>query len=145
MSDTILIVDNDSTCRTILTLSLQSSGWEIINAQCGSDALDLLEKTPFDLVVTDLQTPKMNGIDIIKEIRTLPQHANTSIVILTTETGELLKIEARTVGATAWIEKVFEIDELLALVKKALSIRSAASLTQSLSPSIDKKQDIHLL
>lgn len=46
MSDTILIVDNDSTCRTILTLSLQSSGWEIINAQCGSDALDLLEKTP---------------------------------------------------------------------------------------------------
>jgi two-component system, chemotaxis family, chemotaxis protein CheY len=120
MSKTIITVDDASTIRKMVTFTLQPTGHRIIEAEDGAQAFDLLQKESADLVLSDINMPNMNGIELTRQLRTLPQYSTTPIILLTTESEPQKKAEGRAAGASGWIVKPFKQDQLLALVAKVL-------------------------
>lgn len=120
MSVTILAVDDSASMRQIVGFTLRSAGYEVIEAQNGEDALQKIAAPP-GLVLTDLNMPILDGIGLIKRLRTHPTCKYVPIVVLTTESQAERKQEARAAGATAWIVKPFRPDQLLAVVQKILA------------------------
>ncbi|MEI8396771.1 MAG: response regulator [Rhodospirillaceae bacterium] len=116
----ILTADDSASVRQMVTFTLESAGYEVDAAVDGQDALNKLKAKPADMVVTDLNMPNLNGIELIKAIRALPGFKFLPIVLLTTESEESKKQEGRNAGATGWIVKPFKQDQLLAVVKKVL-------------------------
>ncbi|MCB1176197.1 MAG: response regulator [Leptospiraceae bacterium] len=121
MSKKVLVVDDSGTMRTILTQSLQMSGigMEMTQAQDGEDALEKFKADTFELVVTDINMPKMNGITLIQEIRKL--NTDIPIIVITTESKDAMKQEALSLGATGWITKPFKPAQVITLVKEIFS------------------------
>ena len=120
MSKTILTVDDSASMRQMVKLTLTSAGYDVVEAQDGSDALKRAQAGAFGMVVTDLNMPVMDGLSLIKELRKLPAYRGVPIVFLTTESDEERKKEAKAAGATGWITKPFKQEQLLAVVKKVL-------------------------
>jgi two-component system chemotaxis response regulator CheY len=120
MSRTILIVDDSASAQQLVRLTLSGAGYNVIQAGNGAEGLAKARAGGFDMVLTDLNMPVMNGIEMIKEIRKLPTGKGVPIVFLTTESDAGLKAEAKSAGATAWITKPFQQDQLLSLLKKVL-------------------------
>lgn len=116
----VLSVDDSESVRQMVTFALETAGYEVVGAADGRKALERLKTGPVDLVITDLNMPNMNGIELIKAIRALPGFKFLPIVMLTTESDESRKQEGRAAGATGWIVKPFKQDQLLAVVKKLL-------------------------
>ncbi len=119
MSKTILTADDSASVRQVVTFTLKSAGYEVIEAADGQQALSKLTQ-PIHLVITDLNMPVLDGIGVIKGVRGSAQHKYVPIVVLTTESQESKKQEARAAGATGWIVKPFKPEQLLAVVKKVL-------------------------
>jgi two-component system chemotaxis response regulator CheY len=119
MPKTILAVDDSASVRQVVGFTLRSAGYEVIEAHDGRDALDKCNR-PVHLVVTDLNMPVLDGIGLLKEIRASATHRYVPVVVLTTESQESKKQEARSAGATGWIVKPFRPEQLLAVVKKVL-------------------------
>jgi two-component system chemotaxis response regulator CheY len=117
MKKTILAVDDSATVRQMVTFTLKTAGYDVIEAKDGQDALTKIGP-PIALVLTDLNMPIMDGIGLIKGLRAHPQAKFVPIVVLTTESEAAKKQEARSAGATAWIVKPFRPEQLLAVVQK---------------------------
>jgi len=117
---TILAVDDSASMRQMVTFTLKGAGFTVIDAVDGIDALAKAKTAKVDLVLTDVNMPRMDGISLIKELRALPNYKFTPILMLTTESGTGKKTEGKSAGATGWIVKPFNPDQLLATIKKVL-------------------------
>jgi two-component system chemotaxis response regulator CheY len=120
MSKTILSVDDSASVRQMVKLTLTGAGYQVIQANDGSEGLAKARASQVDMVMTDLNMPVMNGLALIKELRQLPAYKGVPILFLTTESDAGLKAEAKAAGATGWITKPFQQDQLIAVVKKVL-------------------------
>lgn len=116
----ILVVDDSASMRQLVSFTLKSEGHEIILAEDGAIALKLAKTSQVDLVISDINMPNMNGITLVKELRTLPNYKSVPILLLTTESSQDYKMEGKKAGATGWLVKPFSPDQLLATIKKVL-------------------------
>ena len=121
MSKSILIVDDSATMRQQLRGFLENNGFDVIEATDGTEGLELCRVNDIDLMIVDINMERMNGIEMITEVRKLPRHTDTPILVLTTESSSSTMTEARSVGASAWIVKPFKPDILLRGIKKMTS------------------------
>jgi two-component system chemotaxis response regulator CheY len=117
MPKTILTVDDSSSVRQMVGFTLREAGYEVIEASDGKDALSKMTGKPINLVITDLNMPNMDGIELIKSIRKNPIHKFLPILMLTTESQESKKIEGKQAGATGWIVKPLKQEQLFAVIK----------------------------
>jgi len=106
--------------RRLIAFALSGAGHRVLEAPDGKAALDLLKITPVDLVISDVNMPNMNGIELTRNLRKLPTHARTPVLIVTTESEASAKIAGKQAGATGWIVKPFDASQLVALVKRVL-------------------------
>jgi two-component system chemotaxis response regulator CheY len=120
MAKCILIVDDSETVRQVLQLALGNSGYQVVEAEDGFDALTKLSGAKIDMLITDLNMPNMDGLELIKKVREEGQHRFTPIVMLTTESSEEKKKAGREAGASGWIVKPFKPEQLLKVVKMVL-------------------------
>jgi two-component system chemotaxis response regulator CheY len=120
MSKTILTVDDSASIRQMVSFTLKQAGYEVIEAVDGKDALSKLNGAPVHMVLTDLNMPNMDGINLIRRLRANPSCKFIPIVMLTTESQAEKKQEGKAAGATGWIVKPFKPDQLLAVLKKVL-------------------------
>jgi two-component system chemotaxis response regulator CheY len=120
MTKTILSVDDSASVRQMVQLTLRGAGYDVIEAVDGADGLAKAQSTPVDMVITDLNMPVMNGLRLIEELRKLPHYRGVPIVFLTTESDAEMKNKAKAAGATGWIIKPFQKDQLVAIAKKVL-------------------------
>lgn len=118
MSKTVLIVDDSTSMRQLVAFALKDAGYDVVSAVHGKDALDKLNGTKIDMVITDLNMPEMDGIEFIKQLRTKTGYRFTPIVMLTTESQEAKKQEGKQAGASGWIVKPFTPEQLIDVVKK---------------------------
>lgn len=116
----ILTVDDSTSMRQMVAFTLKGAGYEVAEAEDGQKALDTAKGKKFDLVITDVNMPVMDGITFIKHLRSEPNYKFTPILMLTTESASDKKAEGKAAGATGWIVKPFNPDQLLAVVKKVL-------------------------
>lgn len=117
---TILTVDDSASIRQMVQLTLKGAGYQVVQANDGNDGLAKAKASPVDMVVTDLNMPGMNGLGLIQELRKLPEYRGVPIIFLTTESDAGMKQQAKAAGATGWITKPFQQDQLVAVVKKVL-------------------------
>ena len=117
----ILLVDDDTSVLDVMSEMLRLEGHQVTVAENGEQAVDRVSKDTFDLVITDLIMPEMDGISLTREIRNMPCHQLTPILILTTESTEAKKEEGRAAGASGWIVKPFNPEIMLQVIDKALS------------------------
>jgi len=120
MAKTILSVDDSASIRQMVKLTLSGAGYNVVQAGDGAEGLAKAREATVDLVVTDLNMPIMNGLGLIRELRKLPSYKGVPIIFLTTESDAALKQEAKTAGATGWITKPFQQEQLVAVVRKVL-------------------------
>ncbi len=120
MARCILIVDDSETVRQVLQLSLGNAGFDVVEAEDGLDALNKLAGAQIDMLITDLNMPNMDGLELIKKVREERAHRFTPIVMLTTESSEEKKLAGRAAGASGWIVKPFKPEQLLKVVKMVL-------------------------
>ncbi|MBT0671449.1 response regulator [Novosphingobium profundi] len=116
----ILTVDDSSSVRMAIRIALSGAGHTVAEAGDGAEGLGKARMAKYDLIITDLNMPRMNGLEMIREIRKLPIQAGTPIVFLTTESDVGLKEQARAAGATGWLVKPFVPDHLLKVARKVL-------------------------
>jgi two-component system chemotaxis response regulator CheY len=116
----ILAVDDSASMRQMVGFTLKKAGFEVVEAKNGSEALGIAKQQSFDAVISDVNMPVMDGITLIKELRTLPSYKFTPLLMLTTESGLDKKTEGKAAGATGWIVKPFNPDQLLAVLKKVI-------------------------
>jgi len=118
----LLIVDDSTMLRDMLNYALKEGGYtEVVEAIDGVDGLDKAKSTNFDLIITDINMPNMDGLTLIGELRKIPQYSATPILVLTTERGDEMKAKGKTAGATGWVVKPFVPDQLLKAVNILLS------------------------
>ena len=121
MAKSILVVDDSETVRQVLQLTLGNAGFRVTEAVDGLDALEKIkEMKALDMVITDLNMPNIDGLELIKNIRREGSHRFTPIVMLTTESSEEKKQAGRAAGASGWIVKPFKPEQLLKVVKMVL-------------------------
>lgn len=119
MSKRIMTVDDSSSVRQMVGFTLKDAGYEVVEAVDGKDALSKLSGT-VDMIITDLNMPNMDGIELIRQVRALPDYKFVPIVMLTTESQAEKKSVGKEAGATGWIVKPFKPEQLLAVVKKVV-------------------------
>jgi len=120
MARSILIVDDSRSMRELVKFALAPAGYDITEAADGAQAMGFVCTKSFDLVITDLNMGAISGLDLTKKIRAVPQHKNTPILVLTTETSAEKKSQAREAGATGWLVKPFDRDKLLQTVSRVI-------------------------
>ena len=120
MSKTIMTADDSASVRQMVSFTLKGGGYDVVEACDGSDAVSKLNGSPIHMVITDLNMPNMDGIGLIRAIRSNPSYKFIPVVMLTTESQATKKEEGKAAGATGWIVKPFKPEQLLAVVKKVL-------------------------
>ncbi|MBF0288944.1 MAG: response regulator [SAR324 cluster bacterium] len=120
MSKKIMTVDDSASVRQMVSFTLKGEGYAVIEAVDGQDALLKLKGSNADLIITDLNMPNMDGIELIQKIRAHPDYKFTPIIMLTTESQDSKKKAGRAAGATGWIVKPFQPEQLLAVTRKVL-------------------------
>ncbi len=121
MTSTILCVDDSASMRQTIKMTLAVSGYRIVEAVDGVDGLEKAGANAIDLVITDLNMPRMDGLEFITELRKLPAFKGVPIVFVTTESDDTKRAAAKAAGATAWITKPFAPDHLLKVARRLLS------------------------
>lgn len=116
----ILAVDDSASMRQMVSFTLRSSGYEVIEAVDGQDALDKIGGKQVDLVLTDQNMPRMDGLTLIKQLREQDRFKSTPILVLTTESSDEMKQAGRAAGATGWMVKPFDPKRLLEVIGKVL-------------------------
>jgi two-component system, chemotaxis family, chemotaxis protein CheY len=117
---TIMAIDDSASLRQMVSVVLRGGGYQVIESVDGLDALSKLKGQPLDLFLTDVNMPKMDGFELTRKIRAMPAYKFVPIVLLTTESTPEKKQQGKAAGATAWIVKPFNPDQLLAVVKKVI-------------------------
>jgi two-component system chemotaxis response regulator CheY len=120
MAKTIMIVDDSASLRQVVSMALQDAGYETIEAGDGKEALGKLDSTKINLVICDVNMPNMDGITFVKELKKLPNHKFTPVIMLTTETQEAKKQEGQAAGAKAWVVKPFQPAQMVQAVSKLI-------------------------
>ncbi len=120
MAKKILVVDDSAAIRQSVTYTLDQAGYETMAAEDGKDGLGKLADGPFDLILTDVNMPNMDGISLVREVRAKDDYKFTPIVVLTTESQGSKMDEGKAAGATGWIVKPFDAEKLLGVVKKLI-------------------------
>ena len=118
----LLIVDDSTMLRDMLSYALNEGGYaDVTESIDGVDGLSKAKLTQYDLIISDVNMPNMDGLTMVGEIRKLPQYAKTPILVLTTERSDEMKTKGKAAGATGWIVKPFVPDQLLKAVNIVLS------------------------
>jgi two-component system chemotaxis response regulator CheY len=120
MSKTILTADDSASMRQMISFTLLNAGYTVVEAVDGQDALTKICSSAPDMLITDLNMPNMDGIELIRQVRALPQCKYIPIVMLTTESQDTKKQAGRAAGASGWIVKPFRSEQLLMVAKKLL-------------------------
>jgi two-component system chemotaxis response regulator CheY len=120
MAKMILAVDDSASIRQMVGFTLKSSGYEVVDAVDGMDGLEKAKGKTFNLILTDQNMPRMDGMTLIKSLRALPQYKATPILVLTTESSDAMKQAGRAAGATGWLVKPFDPQKLIEVVKKVI-------------------------
>ena len=120
MAKTVLTVDDSASIRQMVTFTLKSSGYTVIEAVDGQDGLDKAKANSVNLILTDQNMPRMDGLTLIKTLRGLPQYKTTPILMLTTESSDAMKAQGKAAGATGWLVKPFDPQKLLEVVQKVI-------------------------
>jgi two-component system, chemotaxis family, chemotaxis protein CheY len=120
MPKVIMTADDSVSVRQMVSFTLKDAGYEVVEAEDGRDALSKLNSADVNMLITDLNMPNMDGIELIKEVRAQQQFKFMPIVLLTTESQDNKKKEGKAAGATGWIVKPFKPEQLVAVVKKLL-------------------------
>jgi len=118
MSKTIMIVDDSASIRTVVGIALRGAGYTVIEACDGKDAISKLAGQKVNLIVSDVNMPVMDGITFVKNVKQMPAHRFSPIIMLTTESGEDKKLEGQAAGARAWVVKPFKPEQMLAAVQR---------------------------
>ena len=122
MGKTVLVVDDSVSMRQIVSFTLKGAGYQVVEAEDGKEALEKLNGgAKPNLIITDLNMPNIDGISLIKAVREMPAHKVTPILMLTTESSEDKKKEGKSVGATGWVVKPFNPDQMLATINKVMT------------------------
>lgn len=116
----ILAVDDSASMREMVRFTLAEAGYDVAEAPDGQAALELAEKESFGLVLADVNMPRMDGISLVRSLRGLDQYRFTPLLILTTESGQDRKQEGKEAGATGWLTKPFDPDQLISTVRRVL-------------------------
>ena len=116
----ILAVDDSASMRQMVSFTLKGAGYTVVEAVDGVEALNKAKGQKFDCVVTDVNMPNKDGITLIKDLRALPAYKFIPMLMLTTESGMDKKQAGKAAGATGWIVKPFNPDQLLKTIKKVL-------------------------
>lgn len=117
---TILFVDDHASIRELVNDVLSQKGFNVLLSNDGKDALNFFDGRIIDLLITDLHMEKMNGIELTKEVRKIDDYKHIPIVVLTTESQIEKKIEAKNAGATGWIVKPFDAENLIKVINKLI-------------------------
>ena len=118
MSKTVLTVDDSRTMRDMLMLALKDAGYRVVQAEDGVHGLEVLQAESPDIVITDINMPRLDGFGVIEGVRANPDHRATPILVLTTESDAAKKERARAAGATGWIVKPFNPVKLVEAVRR---------------------------
>ena len=118
MAKTILAVDDSSSLRQMVAFSLKAAGYQVVEAVDGQDGLDKARQQVVDLVLTDQNMPRMDGLSLIKQLRGLPEYQKVPILMLTTESQQEKRAQAKAAGAAGWLVKPVPADSLLGVIKQ---------------------------
>lgn len=116
----VLTVDDSASMRALLNHALSSNGFDVAQADDGISALEWLAANEADVVITDINMPRLDGFGLIERLRAGSRHRDRPILVLTTESSEEKKARARSAGATGWIVKPFDPDKLVAAVRRVV-------------------------
>ncbi|PLX81407.1 MAG: two-component system response regulator [Desulfuromonas sp.] len=120
MGRRILTVDDSPTVRTLLNSTLSDAGYDVAEAENGEQALRMIGEDQFDMLVTDLNMPKVDGIQLIEEVRKLPGNRFMPIIMLTTESKDGVRQLGKRAGASGWIVKPFRPEQVLGVVRMVM-------------------------
>jgi two-component system chemotaxis response regulator CheY len=120
MAKTILTVDDSASMRQMIRLTLSEAGYRVIEAGDGAQGLATARDTAVDMVLTDLNMPVMDGLTLVRELRKLRAYTGVPIVLLTTESDADRKSQAKAAGATGWITKPFQPEQLVSVTRKVM-------------------------
>ncbi len=118
MNKSILVVDDTRSMRKMVMAVLQGAGYEVEEAVDGAEALEKAKTRVFDLVVTDHNMPRMDGVTLVRSLRELTTYDEVALIVLSTETGAELKAKGREAGATGWMAKPFDPNKMLDIVRQ---------------------------
>ena len=120
MTASILTVDDSPSLRMAIRIALQGAGYTVTEAGDGVEGLSAANAAKFDMIITDLNMPNMDGLTMIRELRKDPAQCGTPIIFLTTESDDAMKQQAKAAGATGWLVKPFVPEQLVKVARKVL-------------------------
>jgi len=120
MAKKILAVDDSGSLRQMVVFSLKAAGYQVVEAVDGQDGLEKAKSGSYDLVLTDQNMPRMDGLTLIRNLRSLPSYQSVPILMLTTEASAEMKAKGRAAGANGWLVKPFDPQRLVEVVKKVI-------------------------
>jgi two-component system chemotaxis response regulator CheY len=127
----ILVVEDSASTRSFIRSALETGGTlgpcEIVEASSGFDALRLLPRGPYDLVITDINMPDINGLELVQFIRKSDRHRSTALLIISTQSSEKDRLRGMSLGADEFLAKPLSADTLLSAVGRLLSGGPVAS------------------
>lgn len=120
MGRTVLTVDDSVSIRQMVSFTLKSAGYSVVQAADGQEGLAVAKANDVQLIITDQNMPKMDGLTMVRALRATPAHARTPILLLTTESSDAMKAQGKAAGATGWLVKPFDPNKLLDVVKRCI-------------------------
>lgn len=120
MPKTVLTVDDSASIRQMVCFTLKSAGYKVLEAHDGVDALDKVRSADIDLLLTDQNMPRMDGLSLVRTLRAMARYQCLPILVLTTESSDAMKAKGRAAGATGWLVKPFDPKKLLQVVRKVI-------------------------
>lgn len=120
MAKSVLTVDDSASIRQMVAFTLKAAGYEVVEAVDGQDGLQKAKSGSFNLILSDQNMPRMDGLTLIRSLRALPSYKTVPILMLTTESSDAMKSQGRAAGATGWLVKPFDPQKLLEVVRKVI-------------------------
>ena len=124
-------MDDSKSLRQMVSFTLRCAGYDVIEAENGAEALEIAKAGHFNLVLTDQNMPRMDGLTLVRSLRALPAYRTAPILMLTTESSDEMKALGRAAGATGWIVKPFNPDRLVEIIRKVTAPREARAGLQA--------------
>ena len=116
----ILAVDDSASMRKMVSFTLTGAGFHVVEAVDGQDAFEKAQAHTIDLVLTDQNMPRLDGLGLTRKLREHPKFKNTPILVLTTESSDAMKQAGRAAGATGWLVKPFDPGRLIEVINKVI-------------------------
>ena len=120
MAKTIMIIDDSTSLRQVVSIALGEAGYDVLEACDGQDAISKLKGQKVHLMISDVNMPNMDGLSFVKAARLLPAYKFTPVIMLTTEASDAMKQQGQASGAKAWMVKPFQPAQMLTAVSKLI-------------------------